>query len=103
MKTRKILQDAVRLSGLGEEDIYLTFLLKCHPVRKHDKSKARLTCLNYLNQQIKAPRIKILVSMGSVILQTLFSQDYNLKEYHGHWRKLAGLPVMVTYHPLAAS
>jgi len=40
--------------------------------------------------------------MGSIVLQTLFSQDYNLKEYHGYWRKLAGLPVMVTYHPLAA-
>jgi len=36
-KTRKILQDAVRLSGLKEEDIYLTFILKCRPVRKYDK------------------------------------------------------------------
>ncbi|MDD4170569.1 MAG: hypothetical protein PHD36_10035 [Desulfotomaculaceae bacterium] len=35
------------------------------------------------------------------MLQTVFKPDLEVKDFRGKWLDLDGIPVMITYHPLA--
>lgn len=100
--TRLTLREAMSRSGLTHEDVYLTYLLKCRPTRKYKRDESRTACLSYLQEQLADTNPYILVCMGNVVLQTLFSPDSEVKELRGKWLALRGIPTMVTYHPLAA-
>lgn len=47
--TRPTLYFAVTSVGLGMNDLYLTYVVRCRPVRKYDKEQARSTCIRHLN------------------------------------------------------
>lgn len=46
--TRQTLQAAAFLAKLELKDMYITYLLKCRPIRKYNKEEARGKCFNYL-------------------------------------------------------
>jgi DNA polymerase len=57
--TRQTLQKAIYEANLKPDDIYITYLLKCRPLRKYDKVKARQFSMPYLIRQIEAIRPKV--------------------------------------------
>ncbi len=100
--TRLTLREAMRLSRLSPDDIYLTFLLKCRPTRAYNRDESRAACLPYLSRQLAELNPRFLICMGNVVLQTVFKPDSEVKTLRGKWLDLDGIPVMITYHPLAA-
>ena len=48
--TRETLQKAIYQVNLKADDIYVTYLLKCRPLRKYDREKARSFSKAYLIQ-----------------------------------------------------
>ncbi len=100
--TRQTLQTALHQSNLPAEDIYLTYLLKCRPLRKYNKEAVRAFSRPFLVRQIKEMNPKFIVCLGDVVVQTMFeNEDANVKTLRGGWHTVLGYPCMVSYHPLA--
>ncbi len=100
--TRQTLQSAAFQAGLKRDDLYITYVLKCRPVRHYDKEIARSTCMKYLLQQIQAQNPLLAFCLGTVALQWFFDDmDASVKKLRGMWHNIRGIPTSVTYHPLA--
>jgi uracil-DNA glycosylase family 4 len=100
--TRQTLQKAVYEAALKPEDIYITYLLKCRPLRKYDKERARQFSMPYLIRQIKTIRPRVLVCLGDAVVQTMLDDhEAHVKNLRGFWHTVMGFPAIVSYHPLA--
>ena len=101
--TRQTLREAAREAGLvPEEDLYVTWVLKCRPRRAYDKEAARAACLPYLGEQLKAVRPRVVMALGNVALQSyLGDPTAEVKQLRGQVLSSRGLPLVCGYHPLA--
>jgi uracil-DNA glycosylase len=100
--TRQTLQLAADAVGLQEKDLYVTYLLKCKPVRRYDKETARTTCFGYLEQQLRADHFKIAFCLGDTAAKAFFKDpEMSVKSIRGIWHQVTGIPTYVSYHPLA--
>lgn len=100
--TRQTLQKAIYDVNLMPEDIYITYLLKCRPLRKYDKERARQFSMPYLVRQIETIRPRFLVCLGDTVVQAVFGDnEAHVKNLRGSWHTVMGCPAMVSYHPLA--
>jgi uracil-DNA glycosylase family 4 len=100
--TRQTLQKAIHQVDLDIKDIYITYLLKCRPLRRYDKEKARSFSKPFLIQQIKKIHPKFIVYLGDTVVQSIFdSKEAHVKDLRGKWHTIMGYPSIVSYHPLA--
>lgn len=96
------MQSAIYLANLKLEDIYVTYLLKCRPLRKYDKATARKFSKPFLVKQIQAMQPKFLVCLGDTVVQSLFNDnEAHVKNLRGEWHEIFGILTIVSYHPLA--
>ena len=100
--TRQSLQAAASRAGIGPRDLYITYLLKCRPVRKYDKPAARSACFGYLTQQLEAQRPLAAFCLGNTAVRGFFGDpEAEVKNLRGTWHEVRGLQTLVSYHPLA--
>lgn len=100
--TRQTLQFAAFQAGLTADDLYITYVLKCRPVRRYNKEGARGTCMVHLIQQIRYQQPKLAFCLGNTAVQWFFdSPDAEVKNLRGVWHEARGIPTLVSYHPLA--
>lgn len=100
--TRIALREAAAEAGLTEQDIYVTYILKCRPTRKYDKELARKTCIAHLQAQLLTQRPKLALCLGNVAAQTFLGDpEADVKQLRGTWHEAFRLPSAVSYHPLA--
>ena len=100
--TRQTLDHAAYTVGLSDKDLYVTYILKCRPVRKYDKETARGTCTGYLKQQLQTNNFEIAFCLGDVAVQAFFDDtERSVKGTRGTWNHVRGLMTYVSYHPLA--
>ncbi|WP_284643610.1 uracil-DNA glycosylase [Paenibacillus silviterrae] len=100
--TRQALQQAAYETGLSEEDLYVTYLLKCRPKRAYDKELARSACSGHLTAQLALQRPKLLFCLGNVVVQSFFGNpEAEVKNLRGRVHQVEGWAVVVSYHPLA--
>ncbi|HBR01842.1 MAG TPA: uracil-DNA glycosylase [Ruminiclostridium sp.] len=100
--TRQTLQRAIYEANLKADDIYITYLLKCRPLQKYDKERARLFSMPYLVQQIETIQPKFIVCLGDTVVQAMFDDsEAHVKNLRGSWHIIMGYPTIVSYHPLA--
>lgn len=101
--TRETLQLGMRSAGINTDEVYVTYLLKCRPIRAYNKQEARAACFPHLQQQLLQKRPLVLFGFGNVVAEAMFPQQDNasVKELRGGWHEFQGVPVGFTYHPLA--
>ncbi|WP_199620356.1 uracil-DNA glycosylase [Paenibacillus alkalitolerans] len=101
--TRVMLQRAVKDARLERSDVYVTYLLKCRPIRAYDKPAARDACSGWLSEQIELKKPRIAMLLGLTAAQTVLSlPDAQLSDLRERWHTaFGGVPALVTYHPLA--
>lgn len=100
--TRQTLQMAIFRSNLDVNNIYVTYLLKCRPIRKYDRERAREFSKPFLIQQIKKMQPEFIVCLGDVVVQSIFNnKETCVKELRGTWHTVMGYPAVISYHPLA--
>ena len=100
--TRRTLQAALHDADLPAACIYLTYLLKCRPLRKYNKEEVRAFSKPFLIRQIEEMNPSFLVCLGDVVVQTLFDcEDAHVKNLRGEWHTVLGRSAIVSYHPLA--
>ncbi len=96
------LQEAAYETGLGAEDMYVTYILKCRPLRRYDKANARGTCMSYLARQLDRQKPQLVFCLGNTAVQWYFGDmEAEVKNLRGVWHDVNGLPTAVSYHPLA--
>jgi len=100
--TRRTLQKAIYEAGLKEDDIYITYLLKCRPLRKYDRERARQFSMPYLVRQIETISPNFVVCLGDTVVRAVFGDcEANVKNMRGSWHTVMGRRAIVSYHPLA--
>jgi uracil-DNA glycosylase len=100
--TRETLQLGLREVGLELSQVYVTYLLKCRPLRAYDKRTAREACSSHLQLQLTQKKPELLFGLGNVVVQALFpNEEADVKGYRGKWHSYQGVPISFSYHPLA--
>ncbi len=100
--TRQTLQTALHRANLPPEDIYLTYILKCRPLRRYNREEVRAFSKPFLIQQIKTIGPKFMVCLGDTVVQAMFDdREAHVKNLRGLWHVVLGYPCIVSYHPLA--
>lgn len=101
--TRATLQEAVHRVGLAADDVYLTYLLKCRPLRRYDRERAGTFSKPFLIRQIRNIGPDFIVCLGDTVARWMFdSREAHVKDLRGKWHLLMESPAIVSYHPLAA-
>ena len=100
--TRQTLQKAIHQVNLTANDIYVTYLLKCRPLRSYQKEEARAFSMPFLIQQINKMQPDFIICLGDTVVQSCFADDQaHVKNLRGMWHTVMGHPTIVSYHPLA--
>jgi uracil-DNA glycosylase len=101
--TRQTLREAARAAGVSDQDLHVSWVLKCRPRRAYDKEGCRAACRPYLEQQLTAPGVRVVFCLGNVALQALLGDpEAEVKQLRGRMLEHGGRPLVVSYHPLAA-
>lgn len=83
--TRETFQLGMREAGIDMSSVYVTYLLKCRPLRAYNKPEARAACFPHLQLQLLQKQPSVLFGFGNVVAQALFPQKENasVKELRG--------------------
>lgn len=100
--TRQTLYSVLTEVGMGENDLYITYVLRCRPMKKYDKELARSTCTKHLNYQLELKAPKLVVCLGNVATQSfLGNSEFEVKSLRGKIDFYHGRATAFSYHPLA--
>lgn len=100
--TRDTLQRAVHEAGLLPRDLYVTYALRCRPIRAYDKPAARSACRAHWLGQLAEWTPELAVCLGSTAAGVWFGDpEAEAKTLRGAWHEVHGIRTLVTYHPLA--
>ena len=85
-----------------EKNVYIANMVKCRPPKNRDpKPEEQEMCINWLREQFKIIRPKIIVCVGRISAQKLISPDFKVTKQHGDFIEKNGVLMMGTYHPAA--
>jgi DNA polymerase len=89
-----------KVLGLKREDVYITNLLKCHPLNTQELHETPFhTCKAYLFKEIELVKPKIIISLGEKAYQYLSNDSSNLRDIRGNISSHKTFKLMPTYHP----
>lgn len=102
-KSGQLLDKYLSLIDLDrKENIYIANIVKCRPPHNRDpKIEEQDICIEYLRQQVKIIRPKIIVCLGRIAAQKLISPDFRVTSQHGKFYEKGGILFMGTFHPSA--
>lgn len=85
---------------IPRESVYITNILKCRPPKNRDPLPAEEdACMDYLREQVRLVRPKIIVCLGRIAAQRLISPDYRITREHGSWVQRGNFLITAVYHP----
>ncbi len=91
--------------GYGKEDadiMLIANMVKCRPPKNRDpKPEEQEICIEWLREQFKVVRPKIIVCVGRISAQKLISPDFRVTKEHGMFIEKNGVLFMGTFHPAA--
>jgi DNA polymerase len=97
----KLLEEALKKSGIGRGKVYITNVVKCRPPNNRIPDKNEInTCLSYLKKEIQIISPTIVCILGATALQSLLNLK-NMQLYHGKTITFDNIKYFITYHPAA--
>ena len=85
-----------------EKNIFIANMVKCRPPENRDPRPDEVeVCMNYLREQVRLIRPKIIVCMGRVAAISLIDHNFKVTQQHGQFIEKNGVLMMGTYHPAA--
>jgi DNA polymerase len=95
-----LLTEMIRAMGLERDSVYIANILKCKlPDERNPKVEEIKACGDFLQRQIQLVQPKIILVIGRVAAQTLLKTKEPLTKLRGISHQLAGIPLIVVYHP----
>lgn len=85
-----------------KSNIYIANIVKCRPPKNRDpKSEEQDMCIDWLRNQVKLIRPKIIVCLGRISAMKIIKQDFRITREHGLFFERKGVLMMAMYHPAA--
>lgn len=85
--------------GLNPENVFITQVVKCRaPKDRKPKKKEIDTCLPYFYQQVASIKPKLVIVLGELAFNAIFT-DYTFAKYRGDLLDKHGVMYTSTYHP----
>ena len=85
-----------------EKNIYIANMVKCRPPKNRDPlPEEQDKCIEWLREQTRLIRPKIIVCLGRISAQRLISKDFKVTQQHGEFIEKGGILFMGTFHPAA--
>jgi DNA polymerase len=109
----QLLTKIIEAMNFKREDVYITNIVKCHPMKNPDDPESRAndrpptpeesqTCQKYLDMQIDIIKPKVLITLGAASTKTLLDQqDLAISKVRGIFSEYKTIMLMPTYHPAA--
>lgn len=83
-------------------NIYIANMVKCRPPENRDPSEEEQDCcIEWLREQTRLIRPKIMVCLGRISAKRLISKDFKVTVQHGEFIEKGGILFMGTFHPAA--
>ncbi len=83
-------------------NIYIANMVKCRPPKNRDpKPEEQDQCINWLRNQVKLIRPKIIVCLGRISAMRVIKPDIKITREHGIFFERKGTLLMATLHPAA--
>ena len=96
----KLLDKYLELVGIDRDKVYIANMLKCRPPQNRDpKEEEQDMCIEYLREQVKIIRPKMIVCLGRISAMRLIRPDYKITKEHGVWVKKGDFEMTAVYHP----
>lgn len=85
---------------ISREDVYIANILKCRPPKNRDpKPDEEDACMDYLREQVRLIKPKMIVCLGRISAQRLIDPNYRITKEHGQWVKRGDFLMTAVYHP----
>ena len=85
---------------IPREDVYIANILKCRPPQNRDPLPAEeAACMDFLREQVRLLKPKLIVCLGRISAQKLIKQDFAITKEHGQWFEKNGYLMTAVYHP----
>ena len=85
-----------------DKNVYIANMVKCRPPKTRDpKPEEQDMCINWLREQFKIIKPKIIVCVGRISAQKLIDKNFKVTQQHGEFIDKNGTLFMGTYHPAA--
>lgn len=85
-----------------KKNIYIANIVKCRPPQNRDpKPEEQEICIEWLRNQTRLIKPKIIVCLGRIAAQKLISEDFRVTKQHGEFFKKGNILFMGTFHPAA--
>ncbi len=96
----QLLNSMLRAAGFERGQVFIANVLKCRPPNNRDPSDDEAGhCLPYLRRQIELVAPDAILCVGRIAAQRLLGTGQPVGKLRGRVHDLAGVPVVVTYHP----
>ena len=87
---------------IARKDVYIANILKCRPPKNRDPLPDEETaCMDYLREQVKIIRPRIIVCLGRISAMKLIKPDFKITQEHGKWFEKGNYLMTAVYHPAA--
>lgn len=84
------------------KNVYIANMVKCRPPKNRDpKPEEQDMCIEWLREQFKIIRPKIIICVGRISAQKLISPTFRVTQQHGEFIEKNGVLMMGTFHPAA--
>lgn len=88
--------------GIPREDVYIANILKCRPPQNRDPlPEEQDACIEYLREQVKAIKPRMIVCLGRIAAMRLISPDFKITRDHGVFVTRGAYEICAVYHPSA--
>jgi len=100
----RFLEEMLTSVSLKSEEVYITNVVKCRPPNNRDPldEEVRICTTNYLYDQIRNIKPKLIVTLGRHSMHQFFPQIRSISSVHGKAYKKGGQVYLILYHPAAA-
>lgn len=87
---------------LDRKEVYITNILKCRPPNNRDPQESEIReCENFLKEQIRLIRPRVICALGRVAAQWLLQTNAPLATLRSGEYYYEGIRILPTYHPAA--
>lgn len=102
-RSGKLLDSMLQCVDLDRHtNIYIANTVKCRPPKNRDPlPEEQELCIEWLREQVRLMKPKIIVCLGRISAQRLISPDFKVTAQHGEFIEKKGILFMGTFHPAA--
>ncbi len=96
----KLFDKYLEAVGISRDEVYIANMLKCRPPKNRDPLPSEQdVCIEYLREQVRIIKPKMIVCLGRISAMRLISPDYKITKEHGAWVKKGQYDMTAVYHP----